>query len=130
MSKKRGLSLEEKRDGMMALLFEKKDVFQLKDLEKIAPKEKGITAQSVKDVVQSLVDDNMVDTAKIGSSIYFWAFQSKALNNRKRKLEELRSVSSELKKKRQEVETLLLEAKVHLSFKFRNLNSFGLFSVF
>lgn len=44
------------------------------ELEKIAPKEKGITMQSVKEVVQSLVDDHQVDSEKIGTSIYFWSF--------------------------------------------------------
>ena len=44
------------------------------ELEKIAPKEKGIIVQSVKDVLQSLVDDNLVDTDKIGTSVYYWAF--------------------------------------------------------
>ena len=53
----------------------------LKELEKIAPKEKGIVAQSVKDVVQSLVDDNLVETDKIGTSVYFWSFPSQAYNN-------------------------------------------------
>jgi hypothetical protein len=47
----------------------------------MAPKEKGITLQSVKEVVQSLVDDAMVDSDKIGTSIYFWAFPSKASQN-------------------------------------------------
>lgn len=46
-----------------------------KELEKIAPTEKGIIANSVKDVLQSLVDDGLVDTDKIGTSVYFWAFQ-------------------------------------------------------
>ena len=59
------------------------------DLEKIAPKLKGITSMSVKDVVTSLVDDGMVDTDKIGTSVYFWAFPSKASANRKRKLDTL-----------------------------------------
>lgn len=44
---------------------------------------------TVKDVLQSLVDDNMVDCEKVGTSNYFWAFPSKALHARKRKLEEL-----------------------------------------
>lgn len=44
------------------------------ELEKMAPKEKGVISQAVKDVVQSLVDDSMVDTEKIGTSVYFWAF--------------------------------------------------------
>ena len=85
---KKGLSLDEKRKKMMEIFYESKDVFLLKDLEKIAPKLKGITPMSVKDVVTSLVDDGMVDTflqlllltfiqvdsEKIGTSIYFWAF--------------------------------------------------------
>ncbi|XP_064508346.1 meiotic nuclear division protein 1 homolog isoform X5 [Pseudopipra pipra] len=91
MSKKKGLSFEEKRARMMEIFFETKDVFQLKDIEKIAPKEKGITSMSVKEILQSLVDDGMVDTDRIGTSNYFWAFPSKALHARKRKLEELES---------------------------------------
>jgi len=43
-------------------------------LEKIAPKEKQIIVQSVKDVIQNLVDDGLVDTDKIGTSVYFWSF--------------------------------------------------------
>ena len=34
------------------------------DLERLAPKLKGITSMSVKEVVTSLVDDGMVDTDK------------------------------------------------------------------
>ncbi|XP_015911693.1 meiotic nuclear division protein 1 homolog [Parasteatoda tepidariorum] len=99
MSRKKGLSVEEKRTKMQEIFFEKKDVFQLKDLEKLAPKEKGIVAQSVKDVLQSLVDDGLVDSEKIGTSIYFWAFPSKAHNNRKRKIEDLNSKIDEARKK-------------------------------
>ncbi|BES90860.1 Meiotic coiled-coil protein [Nesidiocoris tenuis] len=89
MSKRKGLSAEEKKNKMLQLFHEKKDFFQLKDLEKIAPKEKGIIVQSVKDVVQSLVDDNLVKTDKIGTSIYFWAFPSDAKLTKKVKFEEL-----------------------------------------
>lgn len=35
---------------------------------------------SVKDVLQSLVDDGLVDSDRIGTSNYFWAFPSKAAN--------------------------------------------------
>ena len=68
---KKGLSLEEKRKKMMEIFYETKDVFFLKDLEKIAPKMKGITSMYVKDVVTSLVDDGLVDTEKIGTSVCF-----------------------------------------------------------
>uniref|UniRef100_T1JNR4 Meiotic nuclear division protein 1 homolog n=1 Tax=Strigamia maritima TaxID=126957 RepID=T1JNR4_STRMM len=99
MSKKRGLSLEEKRQRLIDLFYEKNDFYQLKELEKIASKEKGIVLQSVKEVLQGLVDDNLVDSEKIGTSIYFWSFSSKAVNNRKRKLEDLTGKTDETTKK-------------------------------
>ena len=42
--------------------------FQLKELEKLGPK-RGVISQSVKDVVQSLVDDDLVLKDKIGTSV-------------------------------------------------------------
>lgn len=38
-------------------------------------------SMSVKDVLQSLVDDSLVDLDRIGTSNYFWSFPSKAANN-------------------------------------------------
>ena len=103
---------------MLEVFYSHKDVYQLKDLEKICPKvgrdtvefgwttkllkvwtdewtgsvtrvyvlfvpqEKGIISQSVKEVLTSLCDDGLVDTEKVGTSVYFWAFPSKALNLR------------------------------------------------
>lgn len=99
MSKKRGLSLEEKRTRLLELFYEKKDFFLLKELEKIAPKEKGITSMSVKEVVQSLVDDNLVDTDKIGTSIYFWAYPSKAMHTRQQKFQQLTTQINDCEKK-------------------------------
>ncbi|CAL1534401.1 unnamed protein product [Lymnaea stagnalis] len=112
MSKKRGLSLEEKRTRMTEFFYEKQDFFQLKDLEKLCSKEKGITSMSVKDVVQSLVDDGIVDTDKIGTSIYFWAFPSKASQNRKRKLEELEGKEKSLLSKKEQLLSALEQAKI------------------
>ncbi|XP_070626213.1 meiotic nuclear division protein 1 homolog isoform X3 [Bos indicus] len=132
MSKKKGLSAEEKRTRMMEIFYEtdlqslawpsllavfiiykyEKDVFQLKDMEKIAPKEKGITAMSVKEVLQSLVDDGMVDCERIGTSNYYWAFPSKALHARKRKLEVLDSQLSEGNQKYANLQKSIEKAKV------------------
>lgn len=55
-----------------------KDFFQLKEVERLCSKEKGINSMSVKDVLMSLVHDGMVDTEKIGTCVYFWAFPNKA----------------------------------------------------
>ncbi|KAF9662452.1 hypothetical protein SADUNF_Sadunf18G0054700 [Salix dunnii] len=52
---------------------------KLKELEKLGPK-KGVISQSVKDVVQSLVDDDLVSKDKIGTSVYFWSLPSCAGN--------------------------------------------------
>lgn len=113
MSKKRGLSLEEKRKGMMEIFHETKDFFTLKELEKIAPKEKGIVQGTVKDVLQSLVDDNMVDSDKIGTSVYFWALPSKAINLKKQKLGQLEQKAEVVRKLRLDVESRLMKAKVN-----------------
>ncbi|KAM7052247.1 meiotic nuclear division protein 1 homolog isoform 2-T2 [Acridotheres tristis] len=112
MSKKKGLNFEEKRARMMEIFFETKDVFQLKDLEKIAPKEKGITSMSVKEILQSLVDDGMVDTDRIGTSNYFWAFPSKALHARKRKLDELESQFAESSQKKEALQKSIEKSKI------------------
>ncbi|XP_075565597.1 meiotic nuclear division protein 1 homolog [Pelecanus crispus] len=111
-AKKKGLSFEEKRVRMMEIFFETKDVFQLKDIEKIAPKEKGITSMSVKEILQSLVDDGMVDTDRIGTSNYFWAFPSKALHARKRKLEELESQFAESSQKKEALQNSIEKSKI------------------
>jgi predicted transcriptional regulator len=51
---------------------------QLKELEKIAPRDKGITMQTVKEILVSLVDDGLVESEKIGTFMCYWAFGSKA----------------------------------------------------
>ncbi|KAI3887701.1 hypothetical protein MKX03_020939 [Papaver bracteatum] len=75
VGEKRGLSLEEKREKMLQIFYDSQDFDLLKELEKIGPK-KGVISQSVKDVIQSLVDDDLVLKDKIGSSVYFWSFPS------------------------------------------------------
>lgn len=54
----------------------------MRELEKQLPKATGVISQSVKDVVQSLVDDRLVTCEKIGASNFFWSFPSTALQQR------------------------------------------------
>lgn len=77
MSKKRGLSVEEKRSRLLEVFHEAGEVFVLKEVEKLGVK-KGITPQSIKDILQSLVDDDLVHQEKIGIANYFWSFPSEA----------------------------------------------------
>jgi Mnd1 HTH domain/Leucine zipper with capping helix domain len=91
MSRKKPLSLEEKMKRMLDLLQEKDDFFNQKELEKLAPKEKGIVPQSVREVLDILVSDGTARTEKVGASNYYWSFKSDARvskENRRRGQEE------------------------------------------
>jgi hypothetical protein len=86
MSKK-GLSNDEKRKRMLEFFFEKQDFFQLKDIEKLCSQEKGIVMNTIKDILASLVDDGLVDSEKIGTSLYYWSLPSKALKKREQMMQ-------------------------------------------
>ncbi|KAK6944878.1 Leucine zipper with capping helix domain [Dillenia turbinata] len=99
---------------MLQIFYESQDFFLLKELEKLGPR-KGVITQSVKDVVQSLVDDDLVSKDKIGTSVYFWSLPSCAgnqlrnvcrkldsdLQSSKKRLAELVEQCNDLKKGRE-----------------------------
>ncbi|KAL5111576.1 hypothetical protein TcWFU_002449 [Taenia crassiceps] len=101
MSRRRGLSADEKRERMMELFYEK-------ELERLSHKEKGIPSMTVKDVLMSLVSDGLVDSDKIGTSVYFWAFLSKAGQN----IEDLENEISELESRFKDLERALVKARL------------------
>ncbi|KAH9895153.1 meiotic nuclear division protein 1 [Cubamyces lactineus] len=105
----RGLSAEEKRVKLLEIFHETKDFFQLKELEKMGPKMKGIVSQSVKEVLQSLVDDGLVQMDKIGSSNFFWSFPSQRgamMQNRLNAVKETQaSLRSQLNESKSALET-------------------------
>ena len=78
---KKGLSLEEKRQRILGIYYEKKEVFNLKEIEKLGAK-RGVVFQAIKDVNQSLVDDNLVQFDRIGAGAFFWALPSEGLQQR------------------------------------------------
>lgn len=61
---KKGLSLEQKREKVLEIFHENDEVFQLKEIEKKAAA-RGVVVQSVKEVVQSLVDDDLVHQVRL-----------------------------------------------------------------
>ncbi|EFO20773.2 hypothetical protein LOAG_07718 [Loa loa] len=83
----------------------------MKDLEKIAPKQKGIVPQSVKEITQLLVDEGLVECEKIGTFVCYWAFPSQATIVRKKQLKELDENISNLEKILEEVKADIVEAK-------------------
>jgi FtsZ-binding cell division protein ZapB len=88
MSRKKGLSKDEKRTKLLELFHETKDVFTKDELEAQGAK-KGVVRQSVMDVVKELVDDNEVNSDKIGTSVYFWSFPSETANKKQNQINSL-----------------------------------------
>ena len=81
MGLKKGKSLEEKREALLKIYHDTKQPFNLKEIEK-AGSAAGVVQQAIKEVNQSLVDDSLVQSDKIGSGVFFWSFPSKELKNR------------------------------------------------
>jgi len=123
MAKKRGVSLEEKRTRIQGIFFERPEVFTLKEIENIGSKEKGVVAQSIKDVLQGLVDDSLVETDKIGAGNFFWALPSSAGQARRTKINALKRKVDEARRDLEEAKTrkksLLSERKTSVCTALR-----------
>ncbi len=86
--KRKGLSADDKRSVILSIYHEKKDPLNLKEIENFASK-LGVVQQTVKEHNQSLVDDGLVLSDKIGSSNFYWSFPSKEYQDRLRNKESL-----------------------------------------
>ncbi|KAG0007663.1 hypothetical protein BGZ80_004390, partial [Entomortierella chlamydospora] len=107
---RKGLSAADKRTKLLELFHESGTFHKLQELEKSAPKLKGIVQQSVKDVLQSLVDDGLVTVEKIGTSNYYWSFPSAVQQSKKGKLQALRDEYQRLEKANAELEASIKKA--------------------
>ncbi|KAJ1614582.1 hypothetical protein OIY81_427 [Cryptosporidium canis] len=107
---KRGVSMEEKRSRLLNSLYEKKECFNLKEIEKLG-KKCGIIEQTVKDVLQSLVDDSLVVSDKIGSLNIFWALPSAAKFTKENRLDYLKNTIQDTKEQIKSLEKIIKESK-------------------
>ncbi|VDP49249.1 unnamed protein product [Schistosoma curassoni] len=87
---------------MLDFFYEKKDFFQLKELERLCQKEKGINSMSVKDVLMSLVHDGLVDTDKIGTSLR---------NNIEKVMEDIQNTRNQISKTTKALDEALMKRK-------------------
>ena len=74
--KKKGVSAAEKRERLLTMFRESKEVYTMAEVEKEGPKT-GVVRSAVMDVNQALIDDGLVESEKIGSTLYCWSFPSK-----------------------------------------------------
>jgi len=104
------MSAEEKRKVILGIYHTSKDVYTEKEIVSLATKA-GVNANSIIDMNQSLCDDNLVDTDKIGGSKYFWSFPAKADRMRQLEYEETVKKIEALRGGITEAEVKLADAK-------------------
>ncbi|GME85319.1 unnamed protein product [Ambrosiozyma monospora] len=75
MPPKRGLSLEEKRSKLLTWFSAEHTVYNIKEVETIASKRTGISGMQIKDILQSLLDDGLVNVEKCGTQNIYWVFK-------------------------------------------------------
>lgn len=75
----------------------------------IMPSIQGVVQQSIKDVNQSLVDDNLICSDKIGSGVFFWSFPSKAYQDLLQTEERLKATLSASKESIEKTEREITE---------------------
>ncbi len=117
MKKKRGLSFEDKRERMLSIFSINETFYHIKEVEKEGIK-KGIPYPNIKDILKSLIGDDLVESDKIGSSILYWSLKKKTFSVKKNKImlnneeigkyekdnEQLKEMIKEVKKQKQETE--------------------------
>lgn len=81
MSRKKGMSPEEKAAKVEEFLREKAIPYTAKELEVLVAREKGVLSQSVVEVLTQLTSEGRVMTAKVGVHTLFWAFPATRSQN-------------------------------------------------
>ncbi len=77
MAKKaKGLTFDQKREKMLNIFHSTKDVYNFQQVQKFSMKA-GISLPSIKEVLFSLIADDLVDGDKIGAGNFYWSFPSK-----------------------------------------------------
>ena len=109
-TKTKRMSAEEKRKTLLSIYHTTKQVYTEKEIISLGTKA-GINGNTVADVNQSLCDDNLVDTDKIGGSKYFWSFPAKADRMKQLEYEELGKKIEVLRGGIVEAEVKLADAK-------------------
>jgi hypothetical protein len=89
MSKKRKpLSLDEKKEVLMGILYASGEVFNMKELLKHGAAA-GVVENTIEDIVKGLVHERLISDDKIGSGAFFWSFPSTAFLQRKARVASL-----------------------------------------
>ena len=100
----KGVSAAEKKQRMLALFRDSKEVFTKKEIESRASKA-GIISNAVEGVLKELVGDDLVREEKVGISTYWWSFPGEDAAKKRRELSELQAAVAELKPKYEQLQS-------------------------
>ena len=92
----KGVSAAEKKERMLKMFRDSKEVFTKKEIESRASKA-GIVSNAVEGVLKELVGDDLVREEKVGISTYWWSFPGEGAAKKRRELSELQTAVTELK---------------------------------
>jgi len=104
------MSAEEKRKVILGIYHKDQQVYTEKEILSLAAKA-GVNANSIPDIHQGMIDDALVEKAKIGGSNYFWSFKAKKDRMAQIQHEKTLKLIEELKPKVAEAEARLADAK-------------------
>ncbi|AFM99256.1 Mnd1-like meiotic recombination protein [Encephalitozoon hellem ATCC 50504] len=102
------MKADQKKTILLDIIRGSKSFFKLQELESLGSK-KGIVVNTIKDILQQLVDDGLVTVEKVGSSNLYWSFASDGVQKKKLRCkslaEECKSMSEEVLRKREYLES-------------------------
>ena len=99
----KGVSAAEKKERMLKLFRESKDVFTKKEIESRSTKV-GIISNAVEGVLKELVGDDLVREEKVGISTYWWSFPGEDAAKKRRELSEQQAAVAELTPKLEQLQ--------------------------
>ncbi|GMH82413.1 hypothetical protein TrVE_jg584 [Triparma verrucosa] len=105
------MSAEEKKNTILLIYHTTKDVYTEKEIISLATKS-GVSQGAIVDTNESLVDDNLVSTKKLGGTKYYWSFPGKKDRDMLTKLTSMQSELESSKRKRSSMEASLSSARL------------------
>ena len=100
---KRGVSADEKKERLLKIFHDSLEPFTLKAIEKAGAKA-GVSAMTIKGVLEELVADNLVELDKIGATNFYWSFPSKNVIKMESDITSLKSRIDQLQKSEKTLE--------------------------
>lgn len=90
----KGTSLDEKKSKLLEEMLRRGEIYSNKTIESLS-KPTGISSMIIKNVLQALVNEDLVDSEKIGASTYYWCFASKRSQTARTELARLQKALEE-----------------------------------